>query len=305
MDDMSLIDLKKQFASYYGLRDVVFENLNTPVNDILIATTPKGMFAFKLYHKCRNASDVQWEVYLIVHLINNGVPAVKPLAGDNGYVGSFSINGQDRIGVLSEWAVGGKPKPDHSTYFLLGKVAAQIHQAADTFEYTSMRDIYDSHVLIDEQLQRMKNHLIEADRWEQILALGERLKERIANQSLDIGICHMDLTLNNVHLNGNTMTVFDFDSAGQCWRAIEPQGALRFSRECFKVWLAGYRSVRPFSNDNETAVSAFVIIGDLRVVAWKLGVAASSRGKPLLTSSDLPRVVDEWLRWEDKIFPNY
>jgi hypothetical protein len=46
------------------------------------------------------------------------------------------------------------------------------------------------------------------------------------------------------------------------------------------------------------AVAAFGILGDLRVVAWKLGVAASSRGTPLLTVRDLPAIVDGWLDWE-------
>jgi Ser/Thr protein kinase RdoA (MazF antagonist) len=31
----------------------------------------------------------------------------------------------------------------------------------------------------------------------------------------------MDLTLDNVHL-AEGLTVFDFDSAGTCWRAVEP-----------------------------------------------------------------------------------
>jgi len=34
------------------------------------------------------------------------------------------------------------------------------------------------------------------------------------------------------------------------------------------------------------------------VVAWKLGLAESSRGEPVLTVVDLPRIVDGWLDWE-------
>ena len=41
----------------------------------------------------------------------------------------------------------------------------------------------------------------------------------------------MDLTLDNVHRNGDTLTVFDFDSSGKCWRAIEPHGVMRYSME--------------------------------------------------------------------------
>jgi Ser/Thr protein kinase RdoA (MazF antagonist) len=94
------------------------------------------------------------------------------------------------------------------------------------------------------------------------------------------------------------LTVFDFDSAGTCWRALEPWGVLRSSAAYFQAWLAGYRTVRPFSSADETAVAAFGIVGDLRVVAWKLGVGESSRGAPLLGVRDLPAIVDGWLDWE-------
>ncbi len=92
--------------------------------------------------------------------------------------------------------------------------------------------------------------------------------------------------------------MFDFDSAGTCWRAVEPWGVLRFSSTYFRAWIGGYRRVRPFGTADEAAVATFGIIGDLRVVAWKLGVAASSRGDPLLRGRDLPAVVDGWLDWE-------
>jgi hypothetical protein len=62
--------------------------------------------------------------------------------------------------------------------------------------------------------------------------------------------------------------------------------------------LAGYRTARPFNAADEAAVAAFGIVGDLRVAAWKLGVAESSRGAPLLGVRDLPAIVDGWVDWE-------
>jgi Ser/Thr protein kinase RdoA (MazF antagonist) len=208
------------------------------------------------------------------------------------------LDGRDRVAVLFEWAPGSKPASERDTYTLLGKAAAQIHQAADTFTSSLPRESYDAHTLIDEQLLRMKMHLSEAKRWKQAVALGERLKHVIANPALDRGICHMDLTLDNVHRHGESMTVFDFDSAGECWRSIEPHRLLRSSKASLEAWLDGYRSVRPFNQPDEKAVAAFCIIGDLRGVAWKLGVARSSRGIPPLGIADLPGVVDTWLDWE-------
>jgi Ser/Thr protein kinase RdoA (MazF antagonist) len=143
----------------------------------------------------------------------------------------------------------------------------------------------------------MRRQLVQVDRWRSALSLGERLKERLARPGLDRGICHMDLTLDNVHL-ADDLTVFDFDSAGMCWRAVEPWGVLKLSATYFHAWLAGYRTVRPFGAVDEQAVAAFAIVADFRVVAWKLGVAASSRGVPLLGVADLPAIVDGWLDWE-------
>jgi Ser/Thr protein kinase RdoA (MazF antagonist) len=294
------MNLEQQIENHFGVSDVICEPLNTPTNDVLAVTTPTGRFALKLYHLQRTAAEVQWEVDLIISLIRKGAPVAKPVRGTHGYAEPLRVDGRDRVAVLFEWAPGSKPAPERDSYTLLGKAAAQIHQAADTFTSSLPRESYDAHTLIDEQFRLMKMHLSEAKRWKQAVALGERLKQVIANPALDRGICHMDLTLDNVHRHGESMTVFDFDSAGACWRSIEPYDLLRSSRASFEAWLDGYRSVRPFNRHDEKAVAAFCTIGDLRAVAWKLGVARSSRGKPLLGISDLPGIVDTWLDWERK-----
>lgn len=144
----------------------------------------------------------------------------------------------------------------------------------------------------------MKSPLEESGQWQRVFDLTERLRPITTNPALDWGVCHMDLTLDNVHRSGDKLTVFDLDSAGESWRAVEPWGVKKFSEDYFQAWLKGYRSVREFNEDNEKAVAAFSIIEDIRIVVWKLGYARSSRGNPLLQTADLPRVVDEWLAWE-------
>ncbi|GLV60850.1 hypothetical protein KDH_76690 [Dictyobacter sp. S3.2.2.5] len=292
------MDLEQQIVNQFGLSAVICEPLNTPTNDVIAVTTRTGRFALKIYHLQRTPDEVQWEVDLVTHLMRNGAPVARPVRGRHGYVEGLRVDGRDRVAVLFEWAPGEKPAPTRDTYALLGKAAARIHRAADTFTSSLPRENYDAHTLIDEQLQRMSRHLKEAQQWEQAVALGERLKGVIADPALDRGVCHIDLTLDNVHRHGEEITVFDFDSAGACWRAIEPHAILCSSRTLFDAWLDGYRSLRPFERLNEQAVAAFCIIGNLRGVAWDLGVAISSRGEPRLGSADLPGVVDAWLDWE-------
>lgn len=292
--------VSEQIEDYYGLARPTCRDLNTLANYAIEVTTENGHFALKLYNPAsRSVSEVQWEIDLTLHLINNGAPVAKPIAGSNGkYVQTFDIEGQGFATVLFEWATGEKPKPELSTYALIGKAAAHIHKAADTFTSELTREKYDVHELIDDQLERMKIPLEESGQWQRVFDLSERMREIITNPNLDYGIIHNDLTLDNVHLSGDTLTVFDLDSAGESWRAAEPWGVLRASEDRFKSWLGGYRSIREFSVADEKAVAAFGIVEDIRNVVWKLGFAKSSRGEPLMQTADIPKVVAEWLEWE-------
>lgn len=295
--------IEEQLEKYFNVTNAVCTSLNTLANDAISIETPDSHFALKLYNPAsRTIDEVRWELELTLHLLQRGAPIAKPLHGKNGYVETFIVDGCERTVALFEWAPGEKPRPQESTYTLLGKAAAQIHQAADSFTSSLPREIYDAKELIDEQLHRMKDPLVQAGKLSEVSALGERMKQILKDSSLDYGICHMDLTLDNVHRDKDNLTVFDLDSAGACWRAIEPYGVLKFSEKAFNAWLKGYRSFRSFSAKDERAVYAFVIIGEIRNVVWKLGLAKSSRGEPLLKPSDLPAVVREWLDWErDKL----
>jgi Ser/Thr protein kinase RdoA (MazF antagonist) len=297
--------ISTQLKEQYGLSDARCTDLNTIANDAIEVTAPAGHFALKLYNPAsRTKSEVQWEIDLTLHLIEKGAPIAKPLPGKDGYLQSFTTHNQERVAVLFEWAPGQKPQADPSTYVLLGNAAARIHQAADSFTSELDRGLYryDLGVLIDKQLELMKQQLIDSGQQQRVFDLTERLRSAMDNPKLDWGICHMDLTLDNVHRDGKKLVVFDLDSAGTCWRATEPWGVKKFSEKYFQAWLKGYRAIRPFNEDEEKAVAVFAILEDIRNVVWKLGLARSSRGKPLLQVAELPNVVDEWLAWErDKI----
>jgi Ser/Thr protein kinase RdoA (MazF antagonist) len=288
-----------RLAELYGLEVTGLERLDVRVNDVVKVDATSGRFALKLYNvRSRGPREVGWEVALVEHLARNGAPVARPIPGVHGAVESISLDGEPRAAVLWRWAPGAKPTPSRATYLALGEAAARVHAAADGYEPAWMRDEYDADALIDEQIARMRRHLLAAGRYEEVLELAERLRARVLGQVLDRGVCHMDLTLDNVHGTAEGVTVFDFDSAGRSWRAIEPAGVLRFSEDLFHDWLEGYRRVRPFSPADERAVAAFVIIGDLRATAWKLGEGLSSRGAPMLTAAELPGVVDDWRAWE-------
>ena len=289
-------NIKEQIEQCYELNNVTYEDLKTLANDVLKVTSDEGKFALKIYNpNSRTKDEVAWEIELTLHLIKNNVPVIKPVAGKQGYVSTFNIDGKERTVVLSEWAAGEKPAPSEETYFLIGKAAAKIHEAAETFNQPTTREIYDVEYLIDHQLLLIQDVLNEVNLWQEVKDLTDRLKQHLKKLKLDIGICHIDLTLDNVHIADGKVIIFDFDSAAVCWRAYEAWGVLKTAQWRFDAWLKGYRTIRSFSRDDEKAVACFAIIGDIANTVWKLGFAKSSRGEPLLKTSELPSVVDEWL----------
>jgi Ser/Thr protein kinase RdoA (MazF antagonist) len=301
--NVRVVALEDELRRAFGLADVELTRLPTPVNDVVVVRTPSETFALKLYHAKRTVPEVRWEVELLLHLRRLGAPVVSPVHRHGDPVQVLSVDGGSRPAVLYPWASGAKPEPTPEVYRHLGAAAAQIHRAADTFASGFPREEYDAHALVDDQLRRMRPHLVEAGRWAEVTALGARLTAVLSAGGLDRGVCHMDLTLDNVHMSEGELAVFDFDSAGVCWRAIEPYGVLAMSEDLFREWLDGYRAVRDFDRADERAVSVFTVVGDLRAVAWKLGVAESSRGRPLLSAADLPAIVDRWLERADTLPP--
>lgn len=192
-----ITQVARQLKDYYGIDNAVCKNLNTLANYAIEVTSQTGHFALKIYNPAsRTAAEVQWEVDLTLHLINNGAPVAKPVAGKNGsYLQAFIVDNQDLTTVLFEWAAGEKPKPELSTYTLIGKAAAQIHNAADTFTSELSREKYDAYELIDDQLQRMKVPLDESGQYQRVYELGERMRKIITNPSLDYGIIHYDTSI--------------------------------------------------------------------------------------------------------------
>ena len=287
--------LDTELVAAYGLSDVTVTALDTLVHDVFEVSCRQGRYALKRYHESRTVDDVAWEAAFVAHLVAAGAPVAAIVTGVDG--AAVQRIG-DRPAMLFDWAPGSKPEPSRETYVLLGATAARIHAAADAFDAAAPRVAYDVELLIDAPLQQMRGQLNVVGRWKAALALADRLKERLGDERLERGLCHIDLTLDNVHRDGAAMTAFDLDSAGECWRAFEPSGVLRYSADHLQDWLEGYRGVRRFSKVDEAAVSTFAIAGDLRVAAWKLGVAGWSKGPPQLTMAELPSVVDRWLTLE-------
>jgi len=273
------------------------------VHDVARVAAGERSFALKLYRPgTRTIDDIAWEIDLHRHLSGNGAPVAPLEAGLDGVIEHVVVDGIERTVVLTGWAPGTKPQPSAHTYRLLGRAAAAIHNASDSFTSPHSRAPRTIETEIDRQVARLRPALEPLGRFHEVEALARRAASVLARDAPQRGVCHCDLTLDNVHIENDTITVFDFDSASEHWRAAEPQGvfhsAAMTGAPWWDAWRAGYAEVRDVAEQDGTYVPWFVLIAQFENTAWKLGLTPTSVGT-LLQHNDLPRLVDTWGLWAE------
>lgn len=88
------------------------------------------------------------------------------------------------------------------------------------------------------------------------------------------GLVHSDMRLANLLVDGDQLTVIDFDDCGICWFGWDFATAVSFIEddpllESYQAaWLEGYRSVRPFSRQDEAMIPVLVMLRRLQLSAW-------------------------------------
>ena len=117
------------------------------------------------------------------------------------------------------------------------------------------------------------------DRAEQLL--GRRLAE-YGTGSDTFGLVHADLRLANLLVDGDTITVIDFDDCGFGWYFYDFGTAVSFFEDHPSVpdwqdaWVTGYRTRREMSAADEDMLASFVLLRRMLLLAW-MGTHSHSR----------------------------
>jgi Ser/Thr protein kinase RdoA (MazF antagonist) len=242
--------------------------LRAYTNDVYRVEVEGERFALKLYGVgWRDDAAIRWEIDLLHHLARQGVNVAQPVPDRNGEaLGEVVLDGERRQAVLFAWADGSKPKAPFTPamYRRQGMAAATIHLAADGFTSPYARPPLDLDHLIAQPIAFIEtipgNHQAKST----LRSIADDLSAAItslAEQGLDWGPCHGDLTFDNVHHTAEGKTVwYDFDSGGPGWRAIDLQGWAATMPDRQKDWqafLAGYQEVRPL-NERDIAAAPYL-----------------------------------------------
>ena len=93
---------------------------------------------------------------------------------------------------------------------------------------------------------------------------------------------HADLRLANLLVDGDTITVIDFDDCGFGWYFYDFGTAVSFFEDHPSVpdwqdaWVTGYRTRREMSAADEDMLASFVLLRRMLLLAW-MGTHSHSR----------------------------
>jgi Ser/Thr protein kinase RdoA (MazF antagonist) len=236
--------------------------LRSLVNDVYRVDTRDRPRVLKLYRAGhRTRAEAGWEVELSGAL-GGAVARGIPLA-DRTPAGVLAAAEGERPYTLWEWAPGARPGPPwgDDLFRRYGAATARFHAAADAAGAPPRRfDVLDALGRpYEEVLDR-----VSADDRTRIAELVTAAREWLAGRTLDTGVCHGDVSLDNLHVDGDRLVFYDLDRAGTGPRAADLAGVAATGG--FAAFLDGYRSVRAFGDADLAAVpwlGAVDLVGNL------------------------------------------
>lgn len=273
--------LGEQVAEQYRLEQVECKLLLHGVSDTYLLSHAGGKYVLKVYRdNHRTRAEVEGEVTLLLHYKSGGGRVSVPLADPHGkYIHTLTAAEGLRYLVIFSFAPGrSEYAPNADQLRQIGQEMARLHQLGESFEMPHPRPIFDLHTTLDQPLQSLAPAFAD---WPEGLAILEKAHaaahaywSQQDTEPFAQGYIHFDYLPKNFHLSDDgELCFFDFDFAGQGWLVndlmsfwmhyffhIEIQGmAVKEAKEHFATFLKGYRSIKPVSEAELSAIPALGI----------------------------------------------
>ena len=231
--------------------------------------------------------EIESELAWIEALRADGIvatPEPLPLV-DGGRIASFRDGETTRRVVAFEFVAGNEPRAgEHLApgFRELGAIGARLHRHARGWEPPPrcVRKRWNAETILGDAPHW--------GRWQDVPGLtgdGHRLLSRCADALGErlgeygdapdrFGLVHADLRLANLLVDGDELTVIDFDDCGFGWYGFDFAAAVSFFEEepwvpaLLDAWCEGYRAVAPLADPDAAMVPVFVMLRRIQLTAW-------------------------------------
>lgn len=246
----------------------------------------------KDYHRADQIeSELQW-LDALRRDSDITVPTVLP-ARDGRRIVTVEHDGTDRHVVHFEMVPGAEPDENNLTttdFHTLGVITAALHDHTRSWQRPSefSRFAWDwEHSLgAAPRWGRWRDAVGVGDSEADVLVRAQQLLQRRLTEygtgPETFGLVHADLRLANLLVDGDTITVIDFDDCGFGWYFYDFGTAVSFFEDHPSVpewqdaWASGYRTRRPLPSSDEDMLASFVLLRRLLLLAW-MGTHSHSR----------------------------
>jgi len=241
-------------------------------------------------------------VWLTALRRDTDLPVPRPIKGRDGQLlQSFESPGHEpRLAVLFAYAPGQEPSPTSNLgqlFVTLGGFAARMHEHAMAWQRPPgfVRQVWSAeHILDPDGL--WGNWRAAPGMTPEIGATLDQLDALLRRQLADygtephrFGLIHADMRLGNLLVDGDRVTLIDFDDCGFCWFAYDFAAAISFHETHLAVpalkaaWLDGYRAIREPSAADIAAMDTMVMLRRMALLAW-----IASHGETALAQTHAP-----------------
>lgn len=256
-------------------------------NIVYAADLPQGKAAIRLHRPgYQSLAAIRSELVWMEALAGAGVHVPAPLGGPielpSGTVATAVawVEGTP----LGE---GGAPltdPPDEQAarFYAIGRAIAELHNATDAMDLgpTFTRHAWNVEGLLGEAPlwgRFWESPALTPPQRALMLEVRRMARDRLeafAARGGDYGLIHADVLRENVLVNGDAVTLIDFDDAGWGFRMYD-LGVLMTQNEdepnadaLRDAVLAGYRSARPLSDEDAALLPLFVLLRRLASMGW-------------------------------------
>lgn len=259
-------------VKYNFSRDTTCRLLKAGVNHSYLVTDGDNKYIFRIYCiNWRTKKDIAEEIRLLNLLHAHEMPVSYPIADfDNDYMQLLHAPEGLRVGVMFSYAHGEKILQfSAELHYTMGATMARIHQLTENFKLD--RVTYTPSVMVVDSLERIKGYLpveTEEMQWmQQAQDFLLKLYATIDHSKVRQGAVHMDMWFDNISIDQDHITIFDFDFCGNgmlcydlAYYILQVYSTEKENMDVYKEKLAafldGYASVTTISEEEKSLLPA-------------------------------------------------
>ncbi|MGV8856109.1 MAG: phosphotransferase enzyme family protein [Devosia sp.] len=236
----------------------------------------------------QSARSVQSELdWLQALQRDTDLPIPDPVPGDDGKLLQTFVagDGTTRMAVLFRHIAGSEPEP-HSNlselFGTLGDYAARLHQHASAWQRPAgfERQSWQATTILDRDALWGDWRVgpgVNAHNRPVLDRLNAALQQQLIGYGHDTnryGLIHADMRLGNLLIDGQAVSLIDFDDCGFCWFTYDFAAAISFHETnpaipaLKSAWLERYRAVRALDARDIASIDGMVMLRRMALLAW-------------------------------------